>query len=495
MPRMEKATPTPPIQPTATRETVTKLTEQVPATSAPIGSKPYVARTSKDDPSQWFKGLSPEERNDYAYYLYRLEPNIVIMDPNLDDRARGGMLDKLTPQDIQGLSQGDFLDELKLLVKQRYGGGKFQVKIVHLKGSSMVHNRALVIDGDPILSKREGWVGSGMLQAGQSGSGDAQTIPILLRFFEEKLAAITQRKEDPSQALSEVMKAGLESQNSAFQWILANMPKAPDPTQRISELKEMLQLFAMLKGEEKPVPAPLDSMAQMRQMLEMWKLFREAEAPPQPNIRETIKNAIAEGMKQLAGAKRGVGPAFADTVLDVVKAASPILAPIGLAIAEKIKHAPIPGVPSQAQPMMPPSQPRIGGVTSARGHAMLGASAPPMATAPAPPENRGAVQPTVLTEDLMAAASWHTITTQLVDMLRHDKPGDQAAASLENIFPDVTVRMRSMTEDMLTAFIAQDATLAQIKDDPRLPQFIGDFLGYFQAPETPGDEPPPDSAE
>jgi len=497
MARMEKVTPNQPALPTTTIETVTKRTEQMPA-AGPAGSQPYkpASRTVRDDPSVWFKGLAPEERNDYAYYLYRLDPNIVIMDPNLDDRARGAMLDKLTVPDIQQLGQGDFIDELKLMLKRQYGGGKFQIKIVHLKGGTMIHNRALVIEGNPVLSKREGWTGPGMPPSGQSGGGDSQLIPIIMKVIDEKLSGINQRREDPGLALTEAMKAVGDIQSNAFRLIMERMPNTPEPAQRLAEIKEMLQIFATLKGEDKPALAPVDPMTQIRQMLEMMKLLRDAEAPPATNVGEVIKNAIAEGIKQFGPARRAVGPAFTETIVDVVKAASPLLAPIGLAIAEKIKHAPLPGVPAYAMPpgVAAAGAPRASqGIGAARGNAMLGASPiGAVAAAPAPPASPGAVQPTVLTDDLLAAASWHTVTTRLVDMLTHDISGDQAAAALSYIFPEVTVRMRTMTAEMLTSFIQQDVTLAQIKDDPRLPEFIGEFLAYFQAPDAPETEPPPE---
>ena len=209
MGRMEKVTPTPTTQPTATIETVTKRTEQVPA-AAPAVSGLLRPRTAKIDPNDWFKNLSPDDRNDYVYYIYRLDPNVAIIDPNLDDRARGSMLDKLTPADIEEISQGAFLDELKLLLKKKgHGGGKFQLKVVHRKAGTMMHNCALIIEGDPILSKREAWTGSGLPPgAGSSNSGgDSQFIPIIMRIIDEKLSGITQRREDPGAALSEVMKA------------------------------------------------------------------------------------------------------------------------------------------------------------------------------------------------------------------------------------------------------------------------------------------------
>lgn len=444
------------------------------------------------------QGTFPDERNDYAYYLYRLDPNIVVMDPNLDDRARGAMLDKLTPQDIQQLGQGDFLDELKMMLKLRYGGGKYQIKIVHLKGHSMMHNRALEIDGKPILSPREGWIGSGLPPGtgGGSSSGDSQLIPIIMKIIDEKLSGINQRREDPGQALTEAMKAVGEIQSNAFRLIMEKMPQTPDPAQRLTEMKEMLQLFALLKGEDKPAPTPPDPMTQIQQMLQMMKLLREAEAPPQTNIAEVIRNAITEGMKQIGSARRGPGPDFTDRILDVVKGAAPLLAPIGMAIAEKIKRAPlpsVPGIPGIAQlPGIPLfAQPRVG-VTPARGPNMIG---PPTTSAPpvvkqAPVTAPQLVQPTKITDDVVTAVNWHTITTRLVDMLTHDIPGNEAAAALSYVFPEVTVQMRTMTTESLTAFVAQDATLAQIKEDPRLPQFIADFLGYFQAPETPEDEAP-----
>ena len=99
-------------QPTLVKQTVTETVSHPAPTlkmPEPSGKKP--------DINFWFATLTAQERtDDFLYYLYRLDTNVIITEENLDNRARGTMLDKLERQDVIDIAQGPFLEE-----QSRYG--------------------------------------------------------------------------------------------------------------------------------------------------------------------------------------------------------------------------------------------------------------------------------------------------------------------------------------------------------------------------------------
>jgi hypothetical protein len=79
-----------------------------------------------------------------------------------------------------------------------------------------------------------------------------------------------------------------------------------------------------------------------------------------------------------------------------------------------------------------------------------------------------------------------------VDLFKHDNPGNEVAGAIDRMFPDLAVQMRFMNEDLLKAFINNNSTLAEIKNDPRLPKFLDEFSAYFKQIdiEEPEEKPP-----
>jgi hypothetical protein len=124
------------------------------------------------------------------------------------------------------------------------------------------------------------------------------------------------------------------------------------------------------------------------------------------------------------------------------------------------------GIPGRTAPFQPVQQPQ----------------APPAPAVQPPAAARD--EQIEITEEVQLAVLWDHAKKQIVDRVTHDETGDVVAAALEQMFPSIAVHMRGMTADTLTMMIQSDPTLSQLKDDPRLPEFIKQFLGYFQQVET-----------
>jgi hypothetical protein len=73
----------------------------------------------------------------------------------------------------------------------------------------------------------------------------------------------------------------------------------------------------------------------------------------------------------------------------------------------------------------------------------------------------------------------------------HDRTGEDAAASIQDMFPEAAVRMRFATIPMLNALIESDQILSQVKADPRLPAFLQAFFDFFHPREESEEEADP----
>lgn len=486
------------------RTVTTQIPEVVrPAATGPKPTKPHI--------NVWFAKMPPDERaNDYAYTIYRDDTRIIIVDENLDDRASGSMLYKFTPDEIRQFPEGPFLQELSDWVKARYGGGEYHVYVNNRKFSTLEYNKGFRIDGEPILSPREGWR-PGMQPMGTlpgaSGGDSASLVPMVIKLIDDKLAGVTQQRADPNAALAEVTKVIMEANSSAFRWAIDNAPKPTDPTKQLEQMRSLLMVFKDLQPAAPGVPQ--DPFAQFTQFVTVLKSVRELDKPPdQPadfktTMIEAVKTAVREvGMK---GARPGTDWGA------VIEKAVPLLAPLGLALMAKLKQPP--AAPPQTIAPAPQMQrtgpirmPSIsmpapvsgfpnGGPAGAGRIPGSGAAAPqappyvPPAPQAAPPAASQPADQITVTEEVEDAVLWNHATKRLVDMLQHDETGDVAAEFIDKMLPNIGATLATMNEQTIMGMIAGDPELSKIKDDPRLPRFLKEFCDYFRddesLPETP----------
>jgi hypothetical protein len=479
---------------TTSREIPADVQSQIarPGTPGMRPKKPHINR--------WFASLPRDEAaNSYSYTLYRDDPRIIIVEEELDERAAGSMLYKFTPDEIRALPEGAFTEEIgELIKKKNFGGGDFHLMVTMRKGSVLQYNKSLKLFGQPILSDREGWVG-GQQPSTPGSSGDSSFLPMLMKLIDEKLAAVTQQRQDPNTALAEVTKVIMEANTTAYRWAMDNAPKPADPTAQLQQMKAMFELF---KSVQPTLPAEqsADPMAQFTQFATMLRTIRELDAPRENPVstKEVLVEAVKTAVREMGGprgAPRGVDwGAIAEKFV-------PVLAPIGLALVAKLSSrpgaapaalqpAPAHFQPQPAQPAFNPAQganamPRVSGGGPPRPSAQsIEPAAPPAPVAPQPAPAAASDQ-IVVTTEVQNAVLWDHVTSQVVDMLTHDVAGDVAAESLDNMFPQIAVHIGAMNEDALMVMIQSDAKLSQVKDNPRLPGFIKAFLGYFREEDAP----------
>jgi hypothetical protein len=485
----------PPPPPPVTKQTVTTTTVGPPA---PMFALP-AQKPQKEHVNSWFSKLDPAYRlNHCAFYLYRLDPNITIVNPDLEGRANGSMLDRLEAEVIGQFTGDNFLADLQVWTKQKYGGGNFEIQINDKKQHKMMYDIGFKIEGAPVLSSREAYT------AGPTGAQtgmDGGTIGMLIKYFDEKLQNIKAGTQDPGIASQQMANAIMQSNSEALKFALASQPKAATPEEQLLHMGKMFEMFKNLQPQPAAPAAPAKTMAENLQelsaMMDVMEKLR-GKATPAENP-QTIAAAIAEGIAK-AGIGRSKGADYA-WLLELGKVAMPFLAPLGAALAEKIRQAPTPGHPQAARriasvPVNPqPAAPAGGAVPSGgampgggaasgampgMAHAVpVGGNGQPSTPAPAAPAAQPADAQRELTQEDVNLVAQHIISTRLVDMLLHDRTGEDAAASIQDMFPEAAIRMRFATVEILQSIVVNDPILSQVKDDPRLPAFLQSFYDFF----------------
>jgi hypothetical protein len=450
----------------------------------------------------WFSKLDPAYRlNHCAFYLYRLDPNITVVNPDLEGRANGSMLDRLEPEAIGQFTGDNFLADLKVWIKQKYGGGNFEIQINDKKQHKMMYDIGFKIEGAPLLSNREAYT-SGPTGA-QTGM-DSGTIGMLIKYFDEKLQNIKAGTQDPGIATQQMANAIMQSNSEALKFALASQPKAASQEEQLMHMGKMFEMFKNLQPQPAAPAAPpktiMEQLADFNAMADTLDKLKGNRQPEGPSIAAQI----AEGLAKAGMTGRSKGTDYMPLLIKLGEAALPVLAPIGLALAEKIRSAPIPGQPSAVRSLggrsmfQPPATAPAGGAMPSGGAMPAGGAASGMASpgaahgmpagnngqpavptaAPAPqaPPGQAAGEYTQLDLD---AFTQYTISTRLVDMLVHDRTGEDAAASIQDMFPEAAVRMRFATIGILQDIVAKDPILSQVKEDPRLPAFLQSFYEFF----------------
>ena len=519
MRRINKETPAPPetgaAVPPVVRETHTTTTVR-PAEPA---AAPEAQRTRrpKEDVNVWFSKMEREYRAKHVvYYLYRKESSIIVVEPLLDGgRARGSMLYKFKPEDIDKFPAVNFYEELQLWVKEEFGGGAYELQINDNKQGTKPYCLTFSFEGKPKLSNREAYADGAPRDAG--GAPDQWAVRTLIEFIDKKLDSVKGGQADPGAAFSQITQAVMDSNSKALGFILANLPKA-DPMQQMEQLKMMLEISKSFQpAVAAPVAAapPLTPVQQMREIMELEKLMRERQGEPGGITPATLTTAVAEGFKQIgnvASKKVSGWVEFGQALAPF----APVLQPL---VTEAVAFfrarrqgqqpgAPQPGLrivarggPAGQQPQAPAGAggPAVAGSAGGPipgGQFAGGGQIPPAGVPPqaAVPPVTGPAQPMApqngewnIPQQAVDDMTWQMALTRVVDMLEHNRSGEDAAAMLDDAFPEIAAQFEMMSLVDLQKMLDEDPILSRAKGHPKAFAFGKAFYDFFhqaQQPET-----------
>jgi hypothetical protein len=447
-----------------------------------------------------------QRAGNFYFYVKRWDPRVA----GTTDTDSGVTLKSLSVEDLREFSDEPFMPALeKWILAKGYGGGRYRLLVPakksirngEVKNNSLFYNLHFQIAGEPVLQTTERWAdpARAALDAAKVTTHDAGQ-----KVLEALLDQVRANQISPQQAIEQAA-AQLEKVNEkAAQLARESIGRAGDPLAMVKELLSFLKEQQMIVSpvasgpHEPPAAAPKSPVETWRELLELKRLMQDDR--DRNDIPTAISQAVTEALKAAGGFSRrsSGGTSWLEAAGEIAKVLSPALAPIGVAVAEKIRSgAPLRG--SVAQQIGPRATPQFSAIPQP-GYAapvQTGASAAPPA-----PGSRNGSQPAAsappppaqaLTTETVNSVAWMLLTTQFVDWVRHDMPGAEAAATIQNMFPDAAVRLRMMGVAELQAMIAADNVLAALKDDPRLPVFLAAFLDYFREEEGEVDEAAPRS--
>ena len=434
----------PPAEPMV-KETVTRTTMLPAAPIMPLVA-PAPEKTGRPHPNDWFAALAPDYRvNHCVYYLYRLDPAIQIVNPDLEGRAEGVMLDVVPREIISTFGDDNFMGQLQVWVKQKYGGGPFKITINDTKQHRREYDRGFKIEGQPMLSNREAYVGGAPPQ-GQAG-GEQSLLPTFMRVIDEKLSALGQNRQDPSAGMSQTLNVMMDGMRQAFQFALDRQPKTPDGAQQLEQMRTMFDMAKTLLAERQPGTPAKTTIEQLTEMRELLKLAREMEGQKETGglTLATFKDALIEGLRSVRGGSRG-GSDMSGWV-EFAKALAPRLDPLIAMAVSRLGQRPQPG--ALGVPAIRIQQPAIGPVApvgrGAGGPPPPGAGAippgyvqaQPQAPAPSPQPPAPSAEPRQIeiTPEIQDAVLWNACAMQIVDALTHGVTGDDMAFAVDKIYP------------------------------------------------------------
>ncbi len=457
------------------------------AIPAPPPAPEAKGRGHRPSLTAWFIALSPEERADlWWYYLERLDDNIQITTEFYEGARGGKYLYRLTPQDINKLGEGAFEQELKDFIQDRFGGGKFRLLAVHKKFKNQMRVDLLEVDGQPKLTNREGFKDGRPALVGSEASA---VLPQMIQMVRDEIRSVRNDQKNPGEAVEGVTQKFLEINQDWSRRLIDMMPKAPTATDQLELMAKQLELLSKLTGNTPGAAnaAPIDPMTQFTQFATMLKTVRELDHPAQEpgSLKDIVREAVSTAVRETGAMRRG-GTDYS-WVLPVVEK----LAPAGMALAQawiaKIQAggaaggvrrivqragAAVRGNPEQP----PPAAPMPG--------AMPGTVAPPgsQPAASAPAEQAASADggPIEITQEVADQILIEHAAAQILDLFKHDTPGDVVAGGIQCMFPKMAVLMRFMNEQQVTQFVGAHPILREAANDPRLPQFVAEFVGYFK---------------
>ena len=83
--------------------------------------------------------------------------------------------------------------------------------------------------------------------------------------------------------------------------------------------------------------------------------------------------------------------------------------------------------------------------------------------------------------------TWQMALTRVVDMLEHNRSGEDAAAMLDDAFPEIAAQFEMMSLVDLQKMLDEDPILSRAKGHPKAFAFGKAFYDFFhqaQQPET-----------
>lgn len=460
--------------PPAVTTTVTTKKQIIDSETPPAVQSPESKMPPLDD---FMRAMKIEELPDYAFYLYRLDPNVVT-------REGYQYLIKIEAQDFNLMDFSDFTESLKhwMVTKANhgkgYGGGRFQLRVNYRKTGDSYYKEPVTIEGAPVTSERELVVGgSAAPQAAPAGAGsstqDDAVKAVAVKFLEQQIDEIRKKTIDPAVAVQQVMTMMKEASDKQLEMVMSQVPKAVDPLTQLTNMMTMLDKL----GYGKPATPPPDPHAQFLSTITTLKELGW-KAPNETEKRSGLSD-LKESLEMLKTMRE------AGMIADSAVSEGPSMWP-GL-IAQALEKLPL--IVAQVKNLSSPTTPAFGPIP-AMPAPVAAMPTPAGISGSQPPPPASAAPPPPQTMD-----PGTFIRVKLVEFFLKEIKGDRVAEWLDMADPPTAAQLSVLTPKIIIdQVIAVDPILKQMHGHPKLPAFIDDFLSYWKPEDEAQDKPAPTAA-
>ncbi|MGH9406784.1 MAG: hypothetical protein ACRD3D_13230 [Terriglobia bacterium] len=441
-----------------TVKTITRTVEQV------VPSADAQETSQRPDIGEWWASLTPTERDGYAFYLWRLDPNVVVSDPRVSNPAwRGGKyLVRLAAEDLKELEGQDFMAALNDWTKRKFGGSNYKLLVTNRKTARAEHAKVFAVEGDPVLSERESYRnGIGGAAEGKSGVEN-----IVIAFLKEQLEAAKAKALDPSAAVETAIGMMAKANDRALEIALKQVPPQASAVDQLAGMITAIEKMGLFRRENESEKILRELVAELRTKEEKRSIWDE------------LKSA-KEGLAVLGvGRHNGGGSEW----VTVVQTIAPTLEKIAdRAINAMNARRLVPAMPSHAALPAAAVAPNSGAVPMT----VLPPPSVPVHPAPAaaPPPAPAASAPGPLPADQEAFAR-DVVSNYIFGKIRErfdaGHEGDAVAEWLDDTERTLANQLGYLSAEQLKGLMRQHPIFSPVAEHPRMAQFITDFLAYFQ---------------
>lgn len=446
-------------------KTITKTVEEVnPAPGAP-GSEPQL------EMGEWFASLSPADRAGHAIYISRLEPDIMITDPRVTNpKWRGGKyLHRFTSDELEGLTGGDFWSALIEWIKPKFGGSKYLLRVTNIKTGQLMYVIPFEVEGDPILSGREGYRQPG---GSPGGDGRAGMDGLVLSFLKEQLEQAKAKAMDPSAAVNAVMGMMEKANERALEMALRQIPQQSNPVEQLNAMIGAIEKMGLFKRGSQDEGPLRELIAELRQREEKRSIWDELKTAKDGLSMLGLGRNSGGGENGWVSVAQILAPTIEKVADNVIRAMQ--MRGMSANVPRNVAAAapgPRPLMQAQITNQLPPP-------SVMEPPKPAPASNPQPAPAPAQAEQEAFAREIVTTY----------IFTKLREQFDAGKEGDAVAEWLDAAERPLANQLGFLSAEQLQNVISRQPLFAPVADHPRMAQFVKDFLSYFQDEEKPGEK-------
>lgn len=465
-------------------------------TTAPMEADSQPDTQDRIDINDWFASIPTGELKNYNFYLNRISEDIRNADNPEADTYMIRFIAPELPIDTSPNSRQRSLAELtaidsrlmaalKSWTADNAGAGGFRLMVNNKKLGTTIYGKKFRVEGQPKAMNFEMFRGGAPANGAGSDSDFKKFLIEQIKELREGAKAGGQPVTNFDTMLEMVNKANTQ----AIDMAKAQVAPGKDPVESLASLMGILKDMGVVKGTVQGEASELDKfLERMAKMQELGMIPKPnnnpAPAPEKDSLIKDVATNVVETLRNSGMLSKRVAPAGTNWgwVEPLVKTSVPVLLPL---LARFIPGAGA-GARTAEQPIVLSRTPAAN--PPGNGAAMplpLPGDNPPAAApdnAEPGPSAPAAPQSVTITPEVMNQLRWHDVTRAIVDWIRHDMNGAEAAQTIKNMFPDQCAQLAVMNPVLLKGFIQSDPVLSTVKDHPKLDEFIEEFHAQLNPP-------------